>query len=135
MKRALILLEALQGVTATIGGLALLAGYAPPPEYLDGSVFKDYTIPGLFLTFVIGGGGLFVAWRLAHQQRYARESAVASGLVLMTWITIQLGVIGFHWLQIPYYLLGLASVALATLHYREPSPHPRHKQDHRRRKQ
>ena len=43
-----ILLEGLLALTAAAGGIGLLTGMnAPVPEWLSGSPFNDYTIPGL----------------------------------------------------------------------------------------
>ena len=46
----LIILNGFLALTAIPGGFCLITGIAAPPkEVLNGSVFNDYTIPGLAL--------------------------------------------------------------------------------------
>ena len=56
--------EVVVGVGAIFGGYGLLSdaeGLGAKQAWLDGSVFPDYTVPGLFLLVVIGGGMLTAA--------------------------------------------------------------------------
>src|SRR6266568_4048764 len=71
---ALVVIEAFIGLGAIGGGIALLIGaFAQwlPVAFLQGTPFSDYTIPGLVLTFVVGGGMLLAAATLFLQREWA----------------------------------------------------------------
>ncbi len=61
---ALTVIEALIGLGAIGGGIAILTGAFDqwfPVAWLQGTPFSDYTIPGLLLLIVVGGGMLLAA--------------------------------------------------------------------------
>src|SRR5690349_25053308 len=78
-RRALAAVEALVGVNA-IGGMAYALGGAEgvPPEWLAGTPFRSYAIPGAYLGVVVGGACLGAAYALARDDRRARAAALAS---------------------------------------------------------
>jgi hypothetical protein len=83
---ALILLDGFVALTAVGGGLLMVAGIDRfPPEWLEGSPFSDYTLPGLILTLV----GVVAAVAALAAGRRVDRAAVASafaGAVLVGWI-------------------------------------------------
>jgi hypothetical protein len=72
---ALVVAEAFVGLWAVIGGVALVTGAIPfisfPLALLQGTPFRDYTIPGLALLILVGGSSLFAA---ACQDRHPPAS-------------------------------------------------------------
>jgi hypothetical protein len=85
---ALVVLEALIGLSAVSGGIALLIGaFAQwlPTTFLQGTLFSDYAIPGLLLTFVIGGGMLLAAVTQYIRHVWAVLLSAAMGLLLICW--------------------------------------------------
>jgi hypothetical protein len=99
-RRLLVAVEAIVGLGALYGGVELLRdaeGFGAKRAWLAGSVFPDYTIPGLVLAIVIGGGMLSAAAITAFAARYAAESALAMGFVILCWGTVEtltLGLVG-----------------------------------------
>lgn len=97
------------------GGWYAISG-APgvPLEWLAGSPFKDYFIPGVFL-FVVMGGAMSTASVvvfLAH--RKARPIALFTGTLMLAWIAIQVSIIGYvSWMQPAIALAGLVTIVLA----------------------
>jgi hypothetical protein len=82
---------------------------------LDGSPFRDYRIPGLFLAIVIGGANLLSAVALLRKQPLAPLVSLATGLLLMAWIAIQTAIIGFmHWSQAVWWVVFTVVTALAA---------------------
>lgn len=80
----LVVLCVLLALAAVPGGIALLVGfYAPPVTLLIGSVFSDFTIPGLSLVILVGGSAVLAALLLIRKHRLALPSAFASGLSVM----------------------------------------------------
>jgi hypothetical protein len=63
-RRLLVAVESIVGLGALYGGFELLhdaEGFGVKRAWLAGSVFSDYTIPGLVLAVVLGGGMLAAA--------------------------------------------------------------------------
>src|SRR5579859_138684 len=80
----LIVLEAFGALTAVSGGIALLAGALPfPLAWLDGTPFGDYTIPGLALALMVGGGMLLAATTIFLHHEVAVLISMAAGLFMM----------------------------------------------------
>ena len=116
--RALLVgLQAFVGVGALFGGYGLLddaVGLGLEEQWLDGSPFADYKIPGLFLLIVIGGGMLVSALLALMRSRYATLAAFSMGLTLALWLIIETLIIRFqHWSQ--YALLLVLGTVAAVL--------------------
>jgi hypothetical protein len=112
------------GVTALAGGAALIAGsldpslatvLSPPVEYLEGSPFTSYLVPGIILGLVLGGLHLVVfVLVLRRHDRWVLASAIAAFDALI-WIFVQMMFIPFSFLQAFYFALGLAEAGLVML--------------------
>ena len=75
----LIVLAGVLGLSAVPGGITLLVGfYAPPVEQLKGSVFADFTIPGLTLLLFVGGVTTWVALTIPNDIRAEAILAAAT---------------------------------------------------------
>jgi hypothetical protein len=88
-----------------------------PVDLLDGSPFKDYLIPGLFL-FIVNGIGHLVAGILSLNNRlYSGILGIFFGAILIIWIIIQLyyteGIV--HFLQPLFFVIGGAEIVLGYL--------------------
>ena len=59
LRVVLFIVDLFVALTAIGGGIALFTGLESderiPPEWLDGTPFKSYVIPGLILAVVVGG--------------------------------------------------------------------------------
>jgi hypothetical protein len=112
---ALAGIEAVVGVNA-VGGMAYALGGARevPSEWLDGTPFDSYVIPGAYLGVVVGGSCLLAAYTAARDHDLARSAALASAAVMETWIAAQVALIGYRSpLQPIIASTGLAVAALA----------------------
>jgi hypothetical protein len=85
-----------------------------PMEWLEGSIFPDYLVPGIFLFAVNGVGNLAGAYLTFRRRRLAGLAAMGLGLFLMAWIVVQVITMGLpiHWLQPLYFVLGVVELAL-----------------------
>ena len=108
------------GIGAVLGGVALVSdpsggNLGIPLETLRNSPFSDYLLPGIVLLAVNGIGSCAGGFLSIFRRRYAGELGAALGLFLMAWISLQVYWLGFppHWLQILYFGLGAAELALA----------------------
>lgn len=124
LRIVLVVLDAFLALTAFAGGVGLLAGLnAPPVEMLAGSPFKDYTIPGLALFVLVGGGALIAAILTWRRHPYAPLVSGAVGLMIIVFEIVEVLAIGSppgasRNLQIFYSALGLLIVVLAFLQWR-----------------
>lgn len=102
------------GISAVLGGIALIAGMLPIPDsLLDGSPFPTYTIPGLALVLV-GAGSLLCGVALPQRKRWTVLAAGALGVAQTIFLGVELVVIGFSWLLAIYSIVTLMTIALAA---------------------
>lgn len=95
-RRVLIAMEAVMAVSA-FGGAWYAIGGAPdvPTEWLRGTPFDDYVVPGVILGAVVGGSQVAAAVTARWRRRHARAASLGAAVVLLTWIVTQLAMIGY----------------------------------------
>lgn len=83
-------------------------------QWLEGSPFSDFLIPGLVLMTVNGLGHLVGCFASFRGWRRAGELGLALGVFLTLWILLQVYWIGLgSWLQPAYFIIGLLECGLA----------------------
>lgn len=94
-------LLAFGALNAFAGGIYGLAGaQGVPTAWLEGSPFRDYTIPSLILFVVVGGAMLVGAVAVLRQARGAQLVAYGAGVVVLGWIAAQVAILGYvSWMQ------------------------------------
>ena len=130
----LIVLAGFLGLSAVPGGITLLGGfYAPPVEQLKGSVFSDFTVPGLALLLVVGGSAVLATVLLVRRSPFSSLSAALAGVIVMSFEFVEVLAIGSppgpaRVMQLLYFGIGLALVSLALVamltDVRRPSAQP-----------
>lgn len=113
----LAVLDGFLGLTAAAGGLCLLLRVpyvTPPTDLLAGSPFGDYTIPGLALFILVGGGALLATLLVLNHAPLGPAFSALAGLMILVFEAVELAVIGFTWLLAFYVLLGCLIFALAA---------------------
>jgi hypothetical protein len=116
----LVVLTSFLALTAFGGGVQLLVGfYIPPAEMLNGSIFKDFTVPGLALGIIVGGSALFAAILSIRKSKFSLSASIAAGLAIMFFEFVEMLIIGSpvgpaRFMQIFYFGMGtvIASVSL-----------------------
>lgn len=119
MKTLLFILVSFIGLTATLSGLLLISNpdgeiMNLPIYLLDGTPFKDFLIPGILLTAVVGFINLLaVVYNMQrHPNRY--NWAMAGGFMISGWIIMQMILIQVaHWLHFLYLGIGIFTILLA----------------------
>lgn len=84
------MLLAFTALNAFWGGFYAMSGAEGVPiEWLNGSLFQDYLIPGLILFFVVGGAFLVAAIAVFSRSRIARPATLASVVIVFIWLGVQ----------------------------------------------
>lgn len=114
-------LLAFGALNAFAGGYYGLSGAeGVPTEWLQGSPFRDYTIPSLILFVVVGGSLLVAAILVFARSGLARTCALFAGTILLIWLAVQVAIIGYvSWMQ-PATALG--AILILSVALRSPSP-------------
>ena len=95
------LLLAFAALNAFGGGYYAISG-APgvPTEWLKGSPFRSYFIPGLILFFVVGGAFLVAAIAVFVRLRIERNATFIAVIIVFIWLAVQITIIGYvSWMQ------------------------------------
>jgi len=90
-----------QGISGVAGGLGLAldpsgASIGIPLEWLEGSPFTDYLIPGLVLLSILGIGPLVVAGGLWGRRAWSWGASILIGLALFAWLGVEIAIIGYQ---------------------------------------
>jgi hypothetical protein len=108
----LIVFTAFLALTTFLGGIALIINLIKMPlELLQGSLFKDYTIPGLALSVLVTGSALVAFILLLRKSKYSLLFSTMAGVVIMFFEFVEVLTIGSpvgiaRTLQILYFGLG-----------------------------
>lgn len=120
----LLVVEAFVAVTAFAGGIAIVLGtlvpdlsmvITLPAEYLEGSPFSSYLVPGLVLALVLGGVHAIAFVLLLRRRPTALFASAAAGYTALIWIFIQMTIIPFSALQAAYFVAGAVELGLVML--------------------
>jgi hypothetical protein len=124
-------LLAFVALNALAGGYYGVSGAdGVPREWLQGSPFNDYLIPGLFLMTVIGGSFTFAALAVFARLRHARPAAFSAVMLLLAWLAVQVAIIGYvSWMQPATATAGILALFLAC-RLQEPSGEERQNHSH-----
>jgi hypothetical protein len=110
----LVTLTIFLALSGFMGGIGLLTDLnAPPVEQLQGAIFNDWTIPGLSLFLLVGGGALFATILLLRKSKFAVLFSTTAGVVIMFFEFVEVLIIGSpagiaRALQIVYFGTGTA---------------------------
>lgn len=112
-----------QGLSGLGGGLVLVidptgGAIGIPLEWLGGSPFRDFLIPGLVLLTFLGVGPLFVVVGLWRRHPWSWPASLAIGAMLLAWLAVEILIVGYQPeppLQLLYGIVGMLILALAFL--------------------
>jgi hypothetical protein len=116
---AMVAIELAMGLSAVAGGAGLVRdGSGLDTAWIDHTLLRSWTIPGILLAVIVGGGMLAAAAVSVRSPRLAAPAALAMGIVLLGWLAVETLMIGWHGgAQLPLDLLcgglGAGLVALA----------------------
>jgi MFS family permease len=111
--RALLALLVFNGVSAAVGGLALMTEWIPEQaSWVRDTDFASNYFPGVILMAVVGGSSLVAAAALVKRSDGWRLASIVAGTVMVFWIVGEIASIrAFHVLQLIYLVTGALVVA------------------------
>lgn len=110
-------LELLVAAAAVYGGVGLAWGNAIGmlDEWLEGTPFTSWLVPGLLLLLVVAAPMATAAVLELHRSPWAAAASITAGAAQIAWIAAQLGIMQRYNVQQPIILAcGLAVVLLAV---------------------
>jgi hypothetical protein len=123
--RLAVALEIFLGVGALFGGGALILApdghlLGMPATLLAGSPFASFLVPGIILFTVVGLAPLLAAAITVRRQAFAPLAAVAVGLTLIGWVSVEMVVLAgpgsLAWTL--YLVLGACIAAIGVAWWR-----------------
>ena len=126
--RLAVVLETFLGLGALFGGGAFILApdghlLGMPTRLLAGSPFPSFLVPGIILFTFVGLAPLLAAALTIRQQALAPLAAVAVGLTLIGWISVEMVVLaGVGSLFWAFYLVLGACIAAVGVAWRRSSP-------------
>lgn len=125
-RAGLLALEAFIAVSAIDGGAALLRGKFAQyvsVDWLAGTPFSDYTVPGLVLVVVVGGTALLAAMTVFINRQEALLLSLLAGLVMAGFLIVEAAILDpkvggdilpiVLGMQLLYFVPGVAIAVLA----------------------
>ena len=112
------ILQAFIGLTGILGGFQLVSDPSGirvnvSLEWLNGSPFPDYFVPGLILLIAIGVANTIGAAVTFFRSRYSGDAAVALAACLIIYLTVEIWVVGLRTpLQPSYFILAVIVLLL-----------------------
>jgi len=102
-------------LTAVLGGITLAAGIDKfPADWLVGTPFSSYLIPGLILAIVVGGSAVVAAVAALRRSDAGALASVLAGAILLGWLVGERLILSpaafptqFSWLEAFYVAAGL----------------------------
>lgn len=91
---ALTVLDGFAALSAVGGGIAVASGVDKfPPEWLSGSPFDGYLVPGLILAVAVGGSATIAAVAVVQNLRPGPLLSVAAGAIMIGWMAGEVAIL------------------------------------------
>ncbi|MDQ0092375.1 hypothetical protein [Paeniglutamicibacter psychrophenolicus] len=117
-RTALLVLLLFGSVSAFAGAVMAIVfkGAGVPLEYLQGSPFGSFLVPGIILGVVVGGTQVVAAGSLMAHRRASMRWAAIAGFGMIIWVFVELAIIlEYSFLQTIYFGLGTLELVFVFL--------------------
>ena len=110
--RVLLGLLLFNAISALGGGIALMTEVIPlQASWYRHTGFAGPYFPGVVLLAIVGGSSLIAALAMMKRVPGWQLSSILAGVVMLVWITGEIASIrGFHFLQVIYFVTGVAVI-------------------------
>lgn len=132
-RTALVLLHFGVALSAVASGIIIviaslwpdtIGGFGLPPEFLDGSPFVSYLVPGIVLLLIVGGTHVAAFLGQLRAARYAAFLSSVAAFGMLIWIFVQMIFIPYSFLQAVFFVAGLAEAGFVLLQLGVLTPQP-----------
>jgi hypothetical protein len=119
MKTILFVLVSFLALTATFSGMVMMGNpdgaiMNLPLSLLEGTPFKNYFVPGLFLMVLVGLVNMVAVVTNMRRSNSRYNWAIAGGFMICGWIMAQVVLIRtLHWLHFVYFITGMLVILIA----------------------
>ncbi len=118
----LIIFVLLEGISGLLGGIGLIIDPSGgqiglPSNWLEGSPFENYLIPGIILVTVLGIFPLVTSMGLISGTRKALISSRLVGYALLIWIAVEIIIVGYQPDPPLQLICGIVGVIILILGY------------------
>jgi hypothetical protein len=119
MKSLLFILVAFIAATSTLSGLLMISNpdgsiMNLPLSLLNRTPFKNFLIPGILLTILVGSVNLLAVFYNMQRDPKRYKWATAGGVMITGWIIVQILLIqSAHWLHFLYLGIGILIILIA----------------------
>ena len=119
MKSLLFILIAFIAVTSSLSGLLMISSpdgsiLNLPPGLLKETPFKNFLLPGILLTVMVGSVNLVAVFYNMQRDPKRYKWATAGGIMITGWIIVQFLLIqSAHWLHFLYLCIGILIILIA----------------------
>jgi hypothetical protein len=119
MKTFIMILIFFIAFTSALSGIMMMinpngATLQLPLDLLDGTIFKDYFIPGILLTALVGVTNFLALFYIIQKKSNRYNWAITGGFAIIFWILIQMMVIHtIYWLHFLFLGIGLLIILIA----------------------
>lgn len=117
---ALVAADSCVALTAIGGGIALATGFEGeryPVDWLAGTPFGSYLLPGLILATAVGGSAAVAAVATLRRPAIGALPSLVAGVILMGWIAGEVLLVrasaARSWVEVAYFATGLLMAVLA----------------------
>lgn len=117
-RTALLVLLLFGALSAFAGAVMAIVfkGAGVPLEYLQGSPFGSFLVPGIILGVLVGGTQAVAAGSLMAHRRASMRWAAVAGFGMIIWVFVELAIIlEYSFLQTIYLGLGMLELVLVFL--------------------
>ena len=116
----LLLLGGFVALTAIGGGVTMATGIDPlPREWLTGTPFGTFLLPGVLLAVLVGGSAAIATYAVGTNPSAGALLSVVAGGLLMAWIVVEVLLLNQpSWTLTEgiYFAIGAAMVVLGFVH-------------------
>lgn len=119
MKTILLIFLAFVAITSILSGSLMMSDpngslLNLSPELLKPTPFKNFLIPGLLLTVIVGGINLTAVIYNLQRNNNRYNWAIAGGLAITGWIIAEMILLQLsHWLHYAYLIAGVLIILLS----------------------
>ncbi|MCZ7567172.1 MAG: hypothetical protein M5U01_01045 [Ardenticatenaceae bacterium] len=123
LRVSLFIVDLFVALAAIGGGIALFAGLESsdrvPPEWLHGTPFQSYVVPGLILAVIVGGSAAIATFATYESPSAGGAVSLLASVLLMGFIVVEVAILNqpSRWTgtEVVFFITGLVMSLLGLV--------------------